>query len=145
MTPSRHRSLARGNAFTQNRADLQLKIDALAKTPEDTMLMNQLKAVLPQFEENLNRKVNSIENPLPPPYSPPSAADKANFTAMTQRLSLAVGGIPPEAEPHESFLAKPDGSVGAPNATPDLISAKPLNPMARRATSQRSGRVTEGG
>ena len=27
--------------------DLQLKIDALAKAPEDTMLMNQLKAALP--------------------------------------------------------------------------------------------------
>jgi non-heme chloroperoxidase len=103
--------------------DLQLKIDALAKTPEDTMLMEQLKAALPQFEENLNRKANSIENPLPPPYAPPSAADKANFTAMTQRLALAVGGIPPEAEPHESFLAKPDGSVGAPNAAPEASSS----------------------
>jgi non-heme chloroperoxidase len=103
--------------------DLQLKIDALAKTPEDTMLMDQLKAALPQFEENLNRKANSIENPLPPPYAPPGAADKANFTAMTQRLALAVGGVPAEAEPHESFLAKPDGSVGAPNAAPEASSS----------------------
>jgi non-heme chloroperoxidase len=97
-------------------ADLQQKIDALAKTPEDPTLMDQVKAALPQFEENLKRKSNGVENPLPQPYPPPGPADKANFTAMTKRLSVAVGGVPPEAEPHESFLANPDGSVGAPNA-----------------------------
>ncbi len=104
-------------------ADLQQKIDALAKTPEDPALMNQVRAVLPQFEENLNRKANSVENPLPRPYAPPGAADKANFTAMTKRLSVAVGGVPPEAEPHESFLANPDGSVGAPNAASEAGSS----------------------
>jgi non-heme chloroperoxidase len=104
-------------------ADLQQKIDALAKTPEDKTLMNQVKAALPQFEENLNRKANSVENPLPQPYAPPSEADKANFTSMTKRLSLAVGGVPPEAEPHESFLANPDGSVGSPNAAAEAGSS----------------------
>jgi non-heme chloroperoxidase len=103
--------------------DLQQKINALAKTPENTMLMNQVKAAMPQFEENLNRKANSVENPLPPPYAPPSTADKANFTAIAKRLALAVGGVPPEAEPHESFLAKPDGSVGAPNAATEASSS----------------------
>ena len=102
--------------------DLQQKINALAKTPEDPMLMTQVKAALPQFEENLSRKANSIENPLPP-FAPPSAADKANFTAMTKRLALAVGGVPPQAEPHESFLANTDGSVGAPNAAPEASSS----------------------
>ena len=96
--------------------ELQKEIDALAKTPEDPALMDQVKGALPQFEENLKRKANSVENPLPRAYAPPSAADKANFTAMTKRLSVAVGGVPPEAEPHESFLANADGSVRAPNA-----------------------------
>jgi non-heme chloroperoxidase len=96
--------------------DLQQKIIALAKSPDDTVLMNEVKAALPGFEDNLNRKASSVENPLPPPYAPTSAADKANFTAITKRLAIAVGGVPPEAEPHESFLARPDGSVGTPNA-----------------------------
>ena len=104
-------------------ADLQQKIDALVKAPEDTTLMNQAKAALPQFKENLDRKANSVENPLPRPSAPPGTADKANFTAMTKRLSVAVGGVPPEAEPHESFLANPDGSVGAPNAAPEAGSS----------------------
>ncbi len=104
-------------------ADVQQKIDALAKTPEDPALMDQVKAALPQFEENLNRKANSVENPLPRPFGPPSPADRANFTAMTKRLSLAVGGVPPQAEPHESFLANPDGSVGAPNAASEAGSS----------------------
>jgi pimeloyl-ACP methyl ester carboxylesterase len=99
--------------------DLQQKIDALAKTPEDTALMNQVRGALPQFDDNLKRKVNRAENPLPPAFAPPSAADKANFTAMTARLALAVGGTPPDAEPHESFLTTPEGSVGAPNAAPE--------------------------
>ena len=103
--------------------DLQEKINALAKTPEDMMLMNQVRAALPQFEENLGRKANSLKNPLPPAYGPPSATDKANFTAITKKLALAVGGAPPEAEPHESFLANPDGSVGAPNAAPEASSS----------------------
>jgi non-heme chloroperoxidase len=103
--------------------DLQKKIDALAKTPEDPALMEQVKAALPQFEENLNRKANSVENPLPRPYAPLGEADKANFTAMTKRLSVAVGGVPPEAEPHESFLANPNGSVGAPNAAAEAGSS----------------------
>jgi non-heme chloroperoxidase len=109
--------------YQANLVDLQQKIDALAKTPDDTALMDQVKAALPQFEENLNRKVNSAENPLPHPFAPPSPADKANFTAMTKKLSVAVGGVPPEAEPHESFLANPDGSVGAPNAAPEAGSS----------------------
>ena len=96
--------------------DLQQKIHARAKTPEDPALMDQVKAALPELQENLNRKANSVENPLPRPFGPPSPADKANFMAMTKRLSVAVGGVPPEAEPHETFLANPDGSVGAPNA-----------------------------
>jgi non-heme chloroperoxidase len=104
-------------------AELQRKIDALAKTPEDPALMDQVKAALPQFEDNLNRKANSVENPLPRPMAPPTDADKANFTAMTKRLSIAVGGVPPEAEPHESFLANPDGSVGAPNAASEAGSS----------------------
>lgn len=104
-------------------AELQQKIDALAKTPENPALMDQVKTALPQFEDNLNRKANSVENPLPRPFGPPSDADKANFTAMTKRLSLAVGGVPPEAEPHESFLANPDGSVGAPNAASEAASS----------------------
>jgi len=99
--------------------DLQQKINALAKTPEDTILMNQVRASLPQFEENLSRKENGLEHPLPPPFAPPSATDKANFTAITKKLALAVGGVPPEAEPHESFVANTDGSVGAPNAAPE--------------------------
>ena len=103
--------------------DLQEKINALAKMPEDTTLMEQVRGALPQFEENLSRKAQSIENPLPRPYGPPSVTDKANFTAITKRLALAVGGVPPEAEPHESFLANPDGSVGAPNAEPDAGSS----------------------
>jgi non-heme chloroperoxidase len=97
-------------------ADLQQKINDLAKAPEDSALMNQVKALLPQFEENLNRKVNSAENPMPQRSTPPGAADRDTFAAMTKRFSLSVGGVPPEAEPHESFLANPDGSVGAPNA-----------------------------
>jgi non-heme chloroperoxidase len=104
-------------------ADLQQKIDALAKTPEDPALMDRVKAELPQFEENLNRKANSVENPLPRPYAPAGEADKANFAAMTKRLSIGVGGVPPEAEPHESFLANPDGSVGAPNAASEAGSS----------------------
>jgi non-heme chloroperoxidase len=104
-------------------ADLRLKIDALAGKPEDTTLMDQVKAALPQFEENLNRKVNSVENPLPAPYGPPSAVDKASFAAMMKRMTGAVGGAPPEAELHESFLPGPDGSVGARNASPEASSA----------------------
>ena len=103
--------------------DLQQHINALAKTPEDTMLMNQVRAALPQFEENLSRKVNSLENPLRPPFGPPSPTDKSNFTAITKRLALAVGGVPPAAEPHESFLENADGSVGAPNAAPEAGSS----------------------
>jgi pimeloyl-ACP methyl ester carboxylesterase len=104
-------------------ADLQQKIEALAKTPEDVNLMNQVRAALPQFEDNLNRKANSVENPLPPPGAPPGPADKANFAAMTKRLAVAVGGVPPEAEPHESFLATPDGGVGDRNAAPEAGSS----------------------
>lgn len=101
-------------------ADLQQKIDALAKAPKDTALMNQVKAALPQFEDNLNRRINSAENPLnTPPHGPPTAADKASFTAMTNWMATAVGYAPPEAELHESFHANPDGSVGDRNAAPE--------------------------
>jgi pimeloyl-ACP methyl ester carboxylesterase len=105
--------------YAASLADLQQKMDALAKTPEDIALMDQVRASLPQFEDNLNRKANSVENPLPPPLAPPEPADKANFAAMTKRLAIAVGGVPPPAEPHESFLATPDGGVGDRNAAPE--------------------------
>lgn len=95
---------------------LQQKIDALAKSPSDVTLMEQVKVALPQFQQNLERESNSEMNPLPRPFAPPSAEDKANFAAMTKRLAVAVGGVPPEAEPRESFLMLPDGGVGAPNA-----------------------------
>ncbi len=96
--------------------NLQQKIDALAKTPNDTTLMEQVKVVLSQFQQNLDRKANSTENPLPRTSAPASAEDTASFAAMTKRLTVAVGGAPPEAEPRESFLSRPDGGVGAPNA-----------------------------
>jgi pimeloyl-ACP methyl ester carboxylesterase len=103
--------------------DIQQKIDALVKAPEDPKLMDQVKVELPQFEQNLNRKANSMENPLPLPFGPPTAADKASYAAMTKRLAVAVGGVPPEAEPHESFLPRPDGGVGSLNAAPEAGSA----------------------
>jgi non-heme chloroperoxidase len=109
--------------YESNLADLRQKIDALAVKPEDTTLMEQVKAALPEFEEDLNRKVNSVENPLPAHMLPPSAADKASFEAMMKRMTVAIGGTPPEAELHESFLPGPDGSVGAPNASPEAGSA----------------------
>lgn len=62
--------------------ELQQKISALAKSPGNTKLMDQVKADLPLFEQNLNRKANSAENPLPPPYAPPNAADKSSYAAM---------------------------------------------------------------
>jgi non-heme chloroperoxidase len=102
--------------------DLQQKIDALATKPEDITLINQVKAALPQFEENLTRKANSLENPLPP-FAPFTAADKASFAAFTKALAPVIGGVPPAAEPHESLLANPDGSVGAPNAAPGASAA----------------------
>ena len=104
-------------------ADLQQKINSLTKMPQDVLLMNQVKVALPQFEENLKRKTNSAENPLPMPYAPPSAADKANFIAMTKRMTAATGGIPPAAELHESFLPGPNGSVGTRNAAPEASQA----------------------
>jgi non-heme chloroperoxidase len=103
--------------------DLQQKVDALAKMPDDTKLMDQVKAALPQFEENLDRKANRAENPLPPSYGPPTAADTASFAAMSKRMAMTVGGAAPEAEPHESFLPRPDGGVGARNAAPEAGSA----------------------
>jgi non-heme chloroperoxidase len=109
--------------YAASLAELQQKIDALAKTPEDVTLMDQVRASLPQFEDNLTRKANNMENPLPPPYAPPGPADKANFTAMTKRLAVAIGGVPPPAEPHESFLATPDGGVGDRNASPEAGSS----------------------
>jgi pimeloyl-ACP methyl ester carboxylesterase len=102
--------------------DLQQKIDALAAKPEDITLINKVKAALPQFEENLTRKANSLENPLPHNVSF-TAADKASFAAFTKKMALAIGGVPPVAEPHESLLANPDGSVGAPNAAPEARAA----------------------
>jgi hypothetical protein len=86
-------------------------------------LMDQVKAELPKFEDNLNRKANSVENPLPMPYGPASAVDQASFAAMMKRMTVAVGGVPPEAELHDSFLPGPDGSVGARNASPEAGSA----------------------
>jgi len=109
--------------YESSLSDLRQKMDALALRPEDTMLMEQVKAAVPRFEENLDRKVNSTENPLPMPYAPPSATDKAGFAAMMKRMTVAVGGVPPEAELHESFLPGPDGSIGARNASPEASSA----------------------
>ncbi len=107
--------------------DLQKKIDDLAKKPDDPAQMRQVKAALPQFEDNLNRKLNSAENPLRPAYGPPDPADKASFAAMKKRMTTAIGGVPPEAELHESFLENPDGSLGALNAAPDAGSAVSKN------------------
>lgn len=98
---------------------LREQLNALADKPGDTVLMDQVRASLPQFADNLNRKANSAEHPLPPPYGPPTAADKASFAAMMKRMKGAVGGVPPEAEIHESFMPGPDGSVGALNAAPE--------------------------
>jgi non-heme chloroperoxidase len=109
--------------YESSLADLRQKIDALTVKPEDTTLMEQVKAALPNFEENLTRKVNSAENPLPAPHAPPSTADKASFAAMTKKMSVAVGGVPPEGELHESFLPGPDGSIGDLNASPEAGSA----------------------
>ena len=102
--------------------DLQQKIDALATKPEDITLINKVKAALPQFEENLTRKANSLENPLPP-FAPFTAADKASFAAFAKKMALVIGGVPPEAEPHESLLANPDGSVGTPNVASEARAA----------------------
>jgi non-heme chloroperoxidase len=99
--------------------DLRQKIDALDGKPDDTTLIDQVKAGLPQFEENLNRKSNSLKNPLPHLYDPPSAADKASFAAMMKRMTIIIGGVPPEAELHESFLPGPNGSVGSSNSAPE--------------------------
>ncbi len=109
--------------YAASLADMQQRIDALAKTPEDINLINRVRSALPQFEDNLARKANSVENPLPPPFPPPGPADKASFTALTKKLAVAVGGEPPPAEPRESFLATPDGAVGDRNAAPDAGSS----------------------
>lgn len=113
--------------YQSSLTDLRQKVNALAVKPEDTKLMDQVKDVLPAFEGNLNRKVNSEENPLPMPYSPPSAADKASFAAMMKRMTVALGGAPPEAEVRESFLPGPDDSVGARNASPEAGGAVSKN------------------
>jgi non-heme chloroperoxidase len=102
---------------------LRLKIDALDGKPDDTALMNQVKTALPQFEENLNRKANSLGHPLPRLYDPPSMADKLDFASMMKRMTIIIGGIPPEAELHESFLPGPNGAVGPPNASPEAAPA----------------------
>jgi pimeloyl-ACP methyl ester carboxylesterase len=99
--------------------DAQQKLVALASKPEDTALMEQAKATVRQFEENLERKLNGKKNPLPPPVGPPSAEDRASFAAMLRRMTLATGGTPPESEIHESFQPGPNGSVGALMASPD--------------------------
>jgi pimeloyl-ACP methyl ester carboxylesterase len=109
--------------YTATLKSLQLKIDTLANTPENPSLMNDVRSALPQFEENLNRKTNSMENPLLPWLGPPSAAEKASYAAMMKRMTAAVGGVPPEAELHESFLEMPDGSLGALNVAPEAGSA----------------------
>ena len=102
---------------------LRMKIDALDGKPDDTALMNQVKTALPQFEENLNRKSNSLENPLPRLYDPPSTADKADFAAMMKKMTIIIGGVPPEAELHESFLSGPNGAIGPSNAAPEASPA----------------------
>jgi non-heme chloroperoxidase len=109
--------------YESSLTELRQKIDALTAKPEDTKLMEAVKATLPTFEENLNRKVNSVENPLPPSNAPPSVADKASYAAMAKRMSVAIGGVAPEGELHESFLSGPDGSVGKLNASPEAGSA----------------------
>ena len=99
------------------------ELDALAKSPKDTKLMDQVREALPQFESNLNRKANSAENPLPPRGSPSSAADTASYDAMRQKFSDMLGGVPPESELHESFLPRADGGVGPVNMAPEAGSA----------------------
>jgi len=95
------------------------KIDALASSPEDITLMNRVHAALPQFEENLTRETASIASPLPRGFDPPSAVDKASFAAMMKWVSSVVGGTPPEADLHESFLPGPNGSLGDSNRAPE--------------------------
>jgi pimeloyl-ACP methyl ester carboxylesterase len=109
--------------YTASLTHLKEQLNALADKPGDTALMDQVRALLPQFADNLNRKANSTENPLPQGYGPPTAADKASFAAMLKRMKGAVGGVPPESEIHESFLPGPDGSVGDRNAAPEAASA----------------------
>ena len=109
--------------YESSLTDIRQKIDALALKPEDVALMDQIKLALPGFEENINRKANSVHHPLSAPFSPPSPADKASFAAMLTKMTGAVGGAPPEAELHESFLPGPQGTVGARNASPEAGSA----------------------
>ncbi|HEY0161337.1 MAG TPA: alpha/beta hydrolase [Edaphobacter sp.] len=109
--------------YEANLADIRQKLDALANNPGDTTRMDQVRAALPQFEENLNRKANSVENPLPPRFGPPTNADKASFAAMLKRMTNVVGGIPPEAEIHESFQSESDGRVGPPTSAPSAGAA----------------------
>ena len=106
--------------YDLNLSNLQQKIDALARSPNETKLLQEVKSELPQFKETLDRKLNSIQNPLPSPYAPPTAEDKASYAAIAKRLAVAVGGTPPEAEPHESFVTRPDGGVGASNSAPEV-------------------------
>jgi pimeloyl-ACP methyl ester carboxylesterase len=106
--------------YTTSLADAQQKLAALASKPGDTTLMEQAESSVNQFEANLERKLNSRKNPLPPSVSPPSTEDKASYSAMLRRMTLAVGGTPPESEIHESFMAGPNGSVGAPTAAQDV-------------------------
>jgi non-heme chloroperoxidase len=42
---------------------------------------------------------------------------------MTKRMEVAVGGTPPEAEPHETYLTRSDGGVGAANIAPEAPAA----------------------
>lgn len=99
--------------------DLRQKIDTLAASPNDLSLMRQVETSLQQFQENLHRKSATLAHPLTPPYGPPTATDKSSFASMRKRQMLAMGGISPEAEVHESFSANPDGSVGAPTESPE--------------------------
>lgn len=100
--------------------DMQQKLAILARKPEDLTLMEQAKGAVEQFDANLERKLNAKKNPLPLPMGPPSAEDKASFGAMLRRMTLAIGGNPPETEIHETFQSEPDGRVGPPIGSPDV-------------------------
>jgi non-heme chloroperoxidase len=62
--------------FGANLNGLQEAIDALARAPGDTSLMDQVRAKLARFEESLNRKANSAENPCHCPMLPQTQSTK---------------------------------------------------------------------
>ena len=100
-------------------SDTKQKIDELAKDPSNQNLMQQVQAALPAFIENLDRKKSSASHPLPARYGPATPAEKASYAAMRERMKSIMGGTPPEAELHESFLPASNGGLGNANSAPD--------------------------